>query len=198
MSQRLSVFVLLSDSSRRAEICRELTGDDFVAMPIEDLEDMLRKPPETGLVLFDPRELSVESLSMAMDARGVWLPFVAIGEGPSASDVVSCMRGGAIDFIDMSRLEGDLAQHIGQAVKALNSLSGVRYRQYRARSLLAGLTSRERQVLDGMANGKSSKSLAAELDISYRTVEAHRTNMLRKMKASSFQAIRIAIEAAIA
>lgn len=198
MLQRLSVFVLLNDSARRAEICRGLTGDDFVAMPVEDLEDMLHKPPETGLVLFDPSELSVENLALAMDLRNVWLPFVAIGVNPTASEVVGCMRGGAIDYIDMSQVDGQLAPQIRQAVQALNSLSGVRYRQYRARSLLASLTSRERQVLDGMANGKSSKSLAAELDISYRTVEAHRTNMLRKMKASSFQAIRIAIEAAIA
>ncbi|WP_198045824.1 response regulator transcription factor [Novosphingobium aquimarinum] len=194
----MSVFVLLRVSSRRAEICRELTGDHFVAMPVEDLEDMLCKPPETGLLLFDSRELSIDSLTLAMDTRNVWLPFVAIGENPSASDVVSCMRAGAIDFIDLARTENNFAHQIANAVSALNSLSGVRYRQYRARRLLASLTSRERQVLDGMANGKSSKSLAAELSISYRTVEAHRTNMLRKMNASSFQAIRIAIEAAIA
>lgn len=198
MSQRLSVFVLLRNSSRRAEICRSLTGEHFVAMPIEDAEDMLSKPPESGLVLFDPRELSVERLAMAMEAGNVWVPFVALGESPAASDVVACMRGGAIDYIDMAALDGSLADHIAQAVDALSGLSGVRFRQYRARSLLSGLTSRERQVLDGMANGKSSKSLAVELDISYRTVEAHRTNMLRKMKASSHQAIRIAIEAAIA
>jgi two-component system, LuxR family, response regulator FixJ len=198
MTQRLSIFVLLRDSSRRAEICRELTGDHFVALPVEDFEDMLGKPPETGLILFDSRELSVESLATALDTRNVWLPFVAIGENPSASDVVSCMRGGAIDYIDLAQPDIDIARHIAGAVSALTSLSGARHRQYRARRLLASLTYRERQVLDGMANGKSSKSLAAELSISYRTVEAHRTNMLRKMNASSFEAIRIAIEAAIA
>jgi FixJ family two-component response regulator len=47
---------------------------------------------------------------------------------------------------------------------------------------LAQLTAREREVLQGVARGRTNKEMAAELGISYRTVETHRESLMRKLQ----------------
>ena len=61
-------------------------------------------------------------------------------------------------------------------------------------SALDPLTERERDVLKRIAEGQSTKEIAAQLDISARTVETHRANLLRKLEVRSVaQLVRIAI-----
>jgi FixJ family two-component response regulator len=50
---------------------------------------------------------------------------------------------------------------------------------------LSQLTAREREVLDGIANGHSNKEVAAALQLSEKTIEFHRSKVMRKMEASS-------------
>ena len=50
------------------------------------------------------------------------------------------------------------------------------------RGSLSGLTGREREVLAGIARGRTNKEIAAELGISHRTVETHRESLMRKLR----------------
>ena len=69
-------------------------------------------------------------------------------------------------------------------------------RQDRARSLIAGLTGRQRQILDALARGRLNKQIAYDLEITERTVKMHRAAMLRALGVRTVaEAIRIAIEA---
>ncbi len=71
-------------------------------------------------------------------------------------------------------------------------------REARARSRVQRLTRREREVLAGVAVGMSNRLIGEQLDISPRTVEIHRANMLTKIGAQhTSEAIRIAIEASL-
>ena len=71
-------------------------------------------------------------------------------------------------------------------------------REAMARSRVQRLTRREREVLTGVADGLSNRLIGERLEISPRTVEIHRANMLNKMGAShTSEAIRIAIEASL-
>jgi len=72
----------------------------------------------------------------------------------------------------------------------------VRAREVKARARLERLSARESQVLAGLAAGQSSRAIAESLQISPRTVEIHRANMLNKTQVrNSAEAIRLAIEA---
>ena len=88
-----------------------------------------------------------------------------------------------------------------QATLAEISGAGIgtaKLREAMARSRVQRLTRREREVLAGVANGLSNRRIGERLEISPRTVEIHRANMLNKMGAShTSEAIRIAIEAAL-
>jgi len=65
-----------------------------------------------------------------------------------------------------------------------------------ARSRIENLSTREREVLDWLAQGSSNKAIARELQISPRTVEIHRANMMSKLGAShAADAVRLRLEA---
>jgi DNA-binding CsgD family transcriptional regulator len=67
-----------------------------------------------------------------------------------------------------------------------------------ARGRIENLSAREREVLDWLAQGSSNKAIARELQISPRTVEIHRANMMAKLGAShAADAVRLRIEADI-
>ena len=62
---------------------------------------------------------------------------------------------------------------------------GERARKAHVRSFLARLTPRERQVADLVVAGKPNKMIAAEINLSLKTVEAHRHNVMEKLKVGS-------------
>jgi two-component system response regulator FixJ len=69
--------------------------------------------------------------------------------------------------------------------------------QSRARSLIATLSAREKQVLDGLVAGHPNKTIAFDLGISPRTVEIYRANVMTKMQAGSLsELVRMALGAA--
>jgi FixJ family two-component response regulator len=68
-----------------------------------------------------------------------------------------------------------------------------------AAALLAALTPRERDVLDGVARGLTNKAIAADLGISRRTVEAHRESLMRKLEIHNVAGLtRFALEVGLA
>ncbi len=99
------------------------------------------------------------------------------GDIPKA---VRAIRLGAIDFLEKPFDDQLLLDRIGEALAA--SAEDIRRRTSQARhdEKLGGLTGRERDVLRLVIAGKTSKAIALELDISVKTVENHRSNIMAK------------------
>ncbi len=117
---------------------------------------------------------------------------------PSIPRVVRAILAGALDYLDWPFAETEVRAAISLAEISNAGIGSVKLREAMARSRVQRLTRREREVLAGVADGLSNRRIGERLEISPRTVEIHRANMLNKMGAShTSEAIRIAIEASL-
>ena len=107
--------------------------------------------------------------------------------------------GGEARLTELSlRILTLIAQWAGHELGQLETEDRILERQTRARSRFTGLTRRERQVLQLVADGESNKNIARLLDISTKTVELHRANLIRKSGTnSSIQLVKLATAAGI-
>ncbi|MER2605797.1 MAG: response regulator [Siculibacillus sp.] len=104
------------------------------------------------------------------------------GDIPKA---VRAVRLGAFDFLEKPFDDQVLLDRIGEALEASREAIALRRRRSTLERRLANLTEREREVLTLVAAGKTSKAIALELDISAKTVENHRANLMAKAGVNS-------------
>jgi FixJ family two-component response regulator len=135
---------------------------------------------EPGCLVLDVRLPGMSGLELQQYLRrnGIEIPIVftsAHGDIPTA---VSAMKGGAVDFIQKPFSYREVLAIIEKAFQRDAELRATAAR-------LAALTQRERAVMQCIIEGKQNKLIAAELDISVKTVEYHRSKLMEKAGASS-------------
>ena len=196
MNTGYSVVLVDSNFRRRAAISHCLAGTNIHVEPFESIEEMTRRWPHGSILLIGDEDDIVHDLFAAMTASGHWLPIVAYAPEPSIPRVVRAILAGALDYLDWPFAETEVRAAISLAEISNAGIGSVKLREAMARSRVQRLTRREREVLAGVADGLSNRRIGERLEISPRTVEIHRANMLNKMGAShTSEAIRIAIEA---
>jgi two-component system response regulator FixJ len=153
------------------------------------------KALEVGCVLLDIRMPGMDGLEVqeALAEKGVALPVIIMTGHGDVPLSVRAMKAGAVDFIEKPFEKLALLAAIEQAFALLSRTDAAEDRARDANVRLQALTSRERDVLDGLAQGLPNKSIAYDLGISPRTVEIHRANLMTKLKVRSLsEALRIA------
>lgn len=150
---------------------------------------------QEGCVLLDVRMPEMDGLEVqqALKERGVAMPVVILTGHADVSIAVRAMKAGAIDFIEKPFEKATLLTALDIAFHRLSDAETQNGRAAEAGLLLAGLTPRERDVLDGLARGLPNKTIAYDLGISPRTVEVHRANLMTKLSVRSLSdALRVA------
>jgi FixJ family two-component response regulator len=133
-----------------------------------------------------------------MGEQEIPLPVTFYSSEPAPERIVQAMQLGAWDYLkwpfDARLLDSSL-----RTLAAIGDrLIGEHRRRLEARAKVERLTARENDVLRLMVRGYANKSIAMELDISPRTVEIHRGNMMRKLQANTTSdAVRIALYAGL-
>jgi two-component system, LuxR family, response regulator FixJ len=140
-----------------------------------------------GCVLLDVGMPDMNGLEVqaGLKERRVELPVIFLTGSSDIPIAVAAMREGAVDFVEKPFDNQDLLARVQRAIS--------RHHQRRKDDLgnsevlrrLETLTPRERGVLDLVIVGKTSKEIARSLDISPRTVEIHRRNLMEKMAANT-------------
>jgi len=145
------------------------------------------RPGEKGCLVTDVRMPGMGGFEMLaqLATTGRLLPAIVLtGQGDVAM-AVEAMRAGAVDFIEKPADPETLLSCVGRALRQAASPAERSAWRAAAAMRVAGLTARERQVLDLVVAGHPNKVIAARLDISQRTVETHRAAVMEKMDASS-------------
>lgn len=144
-------------------------------------------PDQPGCLVLDIRMPGMSGLELQeqLAKRGYTLPVIIItahGDVPSA---VRAMHAGAVDFMSKPFNDQSLLDRVHQALA-----KDARTRRDEAvRAAIAAkvalLTPREREVMDLVVSGMSNKGIAAQLQLSAKTVETHRARVMEKMEAGS-------------
>jgi two-component system response regulator FixJ len=109
---------------------------------------------------------------------------------------VRTMKLGATDFLEKPFPDDALLEVLEPLFGSLPAQAEAEKRRERARLAIAKLSAREREVLQCAVDGLQNKRAAQMLNISFRTVEIHRGNLMRTLGVSSIgEAIRIAVSA---
>jgi two-component system response regulator FixJ len=146
---------------------------------------------QDGCIVTDVRMPGMDGIELQRRLRsdGNPIPVIVITGHGDIALAVDAMKAGAVDFIEKPFDDEVL---IGAIKASLLRRAGDRERNTRtaeARARLKLLSQREREVLDGLVAGKPNKIIAHELDISARTVEIYRANVMTKMQADSLSAL---------
>ncbi|CAO3358152.1 response regulator transcription factor [Azospirillum melinis] len=163
-------------------------------------EEFLRavRPDHPGCLVTDVRMPGMSGLELqdTLARAGSLLAVVVItghGDVPMAA---RAFRGGAVDFIEKPFNDQLLLDRVHEALETSMRSWAVHTRKAEVRSLLARLTPRERQVADLVVAGKLNKVIAAEINLSPKTVELHRHNVMEKLEVGSVADLtRLLIEA---
>jgi FixJ family two-component response regulator len=142
-------------------------------------------PEQPGCLVLDVRmaHMSGPALQEELNAMGARIPIVFISGHGDIPVAIKTIKAGAVDFVQKPYREQQLLDSINEALRRDAAARQETNANIGFAERFATLTEREREVV--VVNGLSSKSIAKALNISYRTVELHRSHILNKLRVHS-------------
>jgi two-component system, LuxR family, response regulator FixJ len=203
MSPEPMVHIIDDDQAVRESLAFLLQSMRIPALAHESATSFLANlsAEQQGCIVTDIRmpDLSGIDLLRRVKDMKVQMPVIVITGHGDVPLAVEAMKLGAFDFLEKPFNDEAI---VGAVRLALNrSKEAERANADRAEldRRLASLSSRERDVLNGLVAGNSNKVIASDLAISPRTVEIYRANVMTKMHAASLsELVRMAITAGVA
>jgi two-component system, chemotaxis family, CheB/CheR fusion protein len=195
-----TIFVVDDDSAVRQAIRDLLQQDGRTVEIYSSSEAFLEayRPGRQGCLLIDARMPGMGGLELLrrLKSEGNRLPAIMITGQGDVPMAVEAMKAGAADFIEKPIGRGELFASIERALEQTRDSAKSSGRREVAATRLAGLTVRQRQIMELVLAGHPSKNIAADLGISQRTVENHRAAVMKKTGSHSLSAlIRLALAA---
>lgn len=183
------VHIVDDDELIRKGTVRLLTAAGFDTRTYGSARDFLDaiEPDAAGCVILDMRLPDQNGLELqaALTKREVPLPIIFMTGFGEIPDTVRAIQHGAIDFL-IKPVDGDvLIAAVSRALAQDVASRAVRERQESLRNRYERLTPREREVFLHLIRGQLNKQVAADLDITERTIKLHRASILEKLEVSS-------------
>lgn len=200
IAQKITLHIVEPCERHRVELARACYGSGHHCELYSDLGELTSHSPRSGIIFVrDCAAMDFPNLLDRLLALGIWLPVIAIDTNPEPGRIVAAIKAGALDYLSLPLDPDRLSRCLTRVVKEAELVADGRKRTLRARDLVATLSGREREVLYHLSAGGTNKVIARDLEISPRTVEIHRANMMTKLKVShSVEAVRLCIEAKLA
>lgn len=192
------IHIVDPESRVRAEIAQLVFALGHHAEVYGSIEEVGDFQPERGIALIRDHERweGIPDAMRRLTERAVWIPVIAMAPEPDTGQVVAAIRSGALDFLALPLTRDALAEALARATGEAREHAAAQRRLIEARKRIGALTRREREVLDWLTEGRSNKAIARALEISPRTVEIHRANMMAKLGARHpADAVRIRLDA---
>ncbi|RYE04298.1 MAG: response regulator [Sphingomonadales bacterium] len=195
-----TIYIVDDDDAVRASLHSLLSvHSDLIVRGYRSGDAFLEEVGELdpGVLLLDfhmPGSSGLDVLT-ALGRNVKFVPIILTGQG-NVGLAVQAMKAGALDFVEKPYDAKTLMDVIDHAFAQLEQGGEAEARVQAARAKIALLSPRETDTLKGLIEGRSNKVIAYELDISPRTVEIYRANLMEKLEVRSLsEALRIAFAA---
>ena len=183
------VFVVDDDIGIRESISFEMESVGLKVKAFESAQDFLDAyhPSMPGCLILDVRMRKMSGLELQdiLNQRGIEIPVIIISGHADVGMAVRAMKAKAMDFLQKPVSGQTLLDLVNKALTADAKRRAKADQGGDVSRRLATLTRREREVLKHVVNGQISTEIADKLGISYKTIEAHRANINRKMNAKN-------------
>lgn len=171
--------------TRRVQLAGLFLSNEMHCEIYDGIDEFLGHLPSDGIILLgdDGSRYSSSVFERLQAGNGFGLPIICYSSDPSPDLIVSAMKNDAMDFLqfpfEINRFFDCLRRNDIESTTARRKLV------IEAAQLVKSLTTREFEVLTGMVEGGSNKMIARSLEISPRTVEIHRANMMEKLQCKT-------------
>ena len=196
------IIIIDDDESVRKSLAFRLEAAGYRVATYESAMAFLDALPPIGdgCVVTDIRMPQMDGMELLrrIKSSGRNLQVVVMTGHGDISLAVEAMKLGASDFIEKPFDDETLLTMVRAALNNAEANSQREGKALEVVELITSLTAREREVLDGLVAGQPNKIIGRNLDISPRTVEIYRANVMKKMRATSLsELVRIAIKAGL-
>jgi FixJ family two-component response regulator len=184
-----TIFVIDDQRTMRKSLCHLLRTTGLAAEPFESAEEFLQNydPSRPGCLLLDLQMPGMTGLQLLerLAAKGDCRPVIIITGHADVPTAVRAMRAGAVDILQKPFKIPELLERIRQSI-ALDT----QWRRWNTEAThiierINSVSPREREILDFVVAGQSTKEIADQLGLSVKTVEIHRHSLMQKMGARS-------------
>ncbi len=202
MPSKGKVYVIDDDEAMRDSLNFLLDSSGFDVVLFESAQGFLDALPALalGCVVSDVRMPGIDGIELLKRLKaqpGAFPVIIMTGHGdiPLA---VEAMKLGAVDFLEKPFEDDRLITMIETAIRQAEPAARSEALTQDIVARVASLSPRERQVMDGLIAGLSNKLIARDYDISPRTIEVYRANVMTKMQANSLsELVRLAMRAGL-
>jgi RNA polymerase sigma factor (sigma-70 family) len=181
------VYVVDDDPAVGDSLCFLLRSVGLPAKAFGSAEDFLRHydPERPGCLVLDVRMPGMSGLELQdeIKKRGIAVPVIILTAHGEISAAARAFKNGALDFLEKPCNDQQLLDAVNRALRTDRQWRQERQALAQTEQRLQRLTEREREVLRLILAGLSSREIAHRLGLQHKTVESHRTNILRKMQA---------------
>jgi len=202
MPQKGNVYIIDDDEAMRDSLNFLLDSAGYRVRLYETATSFLDALPglEFGCVVSDVRMPGIDGIELLkrMKTAGNRFPILIMTGHGDVPLAVEAMKLGAIDFLEKPFEDDRLTAMIESAIRQADTTARTEAVTQDIAARIASLSPRERQVMDGLIAGLSNKLIAREYDISPRTIEVYRANVMTKMQANSLsELVRLAMRAGL-
>ncbi len=189
MTPEATVFIVDDDDAVRRFLSGLIESVELRVEAFASAREFLEayEPGRPGCLVLDVRMPGMSGLELQRELadQAIDLPVIILTGHGNVQLAVHAMQAGAIDFVEKPFDNELLLDRIQRAVAENVRVGSERIKRIEIAERAQLLTPRERQVLDLVVAGETNKGVARHLDISEKTVEIHRGNVMRKMQAKS-------------
>ena len=184
-----TIFIVDDDDAFRDSLEALCESVDLVTESYPDATSFLETfdPERPGCILLDVRMPGISGLELQveLEARGARIPIIFLTGHGDIEMAVTAMKRGARDFLTKPIRHQDLLDRVHAALRAADRDLNARMEHAELEERLGRLTPREHEVFELVVEGLPNKVISNRLDISQRTVELHRAQVMKKMEADS-------------